>query len=306
MQASPGRFALAFTTLAAILGTGACGGGGGDEATSQAPAACANVERATVLAARKPPPPPPPAPTTDATLALASASASGQAVDGDVCAVSADGGKVLFTPSSNTLVAGDVRPFAADIFMKNFNGNGVTRAVTTVSRTLTCLTITPDASTLVFIANATNGQVDVFGNSGTEPAIMVKNLATGQQTRVTPLLSSLANVSGFQFAGVSNNGTRLGADLARWPKRGLRQQRHQLAGRSVATGRGRTWGLPQAAALKFGVGARRPSSTPRPQLRRALHEGRPVSLSRRRQKARLRTGLFAVPARVHRAGDLQT
>ncbi len=167
------------------------------------------MERATVLAVRKPPPPPPPAPTTDATLALASASASGQAVDGDVCAVSADGGKVLFTSSSGTLVAGDVRPFAADIFLKNFNGNGVTRAVTAVSRTLTCLAMTPDASTVVFIADATNGQVDVFGNSGTEPAIMVKNLATGQQTRVTPLLSSLANVSGFQFAGVSDDGTRL-------------------------------------------------------------------------------------------------
>jgi Tol biopolymer transport system component len=93
--------------------------------------------------------------------------------------------------------------------LKDLNGNGVTRAVTTLSRSLACLAMTPDANTVVFIADATNGQVDVFGNSGTELAIMVKNLSTGQQTRVTPLLSTFANVDTYQFAGVSDDGLRV-------------------------------------------------------------------------------------------------
>ena len=184
MRTTTRRLALAAASVAVVLMTAACGGGGND-ASTQASASPLDAQRANALA-RSRPPPPPPTPTTDATLALASASASGQAVDGDVCAVSADGGKVLFTSSSDTLVSGDVRPFAADIFLKDFNGNGVTRAVTTTSRTLTCLGMTPNANTVVFIANASNGQVDSLGNSGTELAIMVQNLSTGQQTRVTP------------------------------------------------------------------------------------------------------------------------
>jgi Tol biopolymer transport system component len=208
MHTTTRRLALAAASVAVILATAACGGGG-DPAT-EASAGPLDAERANALARRRPPPPaPPPPPATDATLALASATASGQAVDGDVCAVSADGGKVLFTSSSDTLVSGDIRPFAADIFLKDFNGNGVTRAVTTISRTLTCLGMTPNANTLVFIANATNGVVDVLGNSGSELAIMVQNLSTGQQTRVTPLLSTFPNVSEYQFAGVSDDGLRV-------------------------------------------------------------------------------------------------
>ena len=190
-----------------ILAAAACGGGG-EDGTTEAAATALDAERATALARRQPPPPPPP-PATDATLALASASASGVAADGNVCAVSADGGKVLFTSASDTLVSGDLRPFAADIFLKDFNGNGVTRAVNTLSRALTCLGMTPNANTVVFMADATNGVVDVFGNSGTELAILVRNLSTGQQTRVTPLLSTLSSVSAYQFAGVSDDGLRV-------------------------------------------------------------------------------------------------
>ena len=199
-----------------MLFTSACGGGGGvdevgEAGTSEAAAGPLDADRATALARRRPPPPPPPPPppATDATLALASASASGVAADGNVCAVSADGGKVLFTSSSNTLVSGDLRTSAADIFLKDFNGNGVTLAVPTASRTLTCLGMTPNANTVVFAADAPNGVVDVLGNSATELAILVRNLTTGQQTRVTPLLSALPNVGAFQFAGMSDDGLRV-------------------------------------------------------------------------------------------------
>jgi Tol biopolymer transport system component len=179
-------------------------------AVNVASAATPNAQPNSAQAQRKPtPPPPPPAPASDSTLALASASATGRAVDGDVCAVSGDGGKVLFTSSSDTLVSGDNRPFLADIFLKNFNGNGVMRAVTTGSRSLACLAMTPDANTVVFAADASNGQVDVLGNSGTESAILVQNQTTGQQTRVTPLLSSFPNVSSYQFAGISDDGQRV-------------------------------------------------------------------------------------------------
>lgn len=209
MHTTTKRLALAAASVAVVLATAACGGGG-DDAAAQASADPLDAERATALARRRPPPPaPPPAPTFDATLALASASASGQAAEGRVCGVSADGGKVLFTSSSDTLVSGDNRPFLDDIFLKNFNGNGVSRAVTIASRGLGCLAMTPDANTVVFTADATNGVVDVLGNSGTETAILVQNLATGRQTRVTPLLSTFPNVFAYQFAGVSDDGLRV-------------------------------------------------------------------------------------------------
>ena len=206
------RFASAFTSLALLLGTAACGGGGNDDGGDAPSATALDSERAAALGRRKPPappPPPPPAPATDSTLALASATAAGQAAEGNVCAVSADGGKVLFISSVDTLVAGDQRPFAADIYLKNFNGNGVIRAVTTLSRTLNCLGMTPDANSVAFSADAPNGKLDVFGNSGTELAILVNNLGTGQQTRVSPLLASLPNVSAFEFVGISDDGLRV-------------------------------------------------------------------------------------------------
>jgi Tol biopolymer transport system component len=190
MHPSAKRFALAFTSLAVILGIADPG----------------------LAATRRSPPPTPiptPTPVTDATLALASASVSGQAVDGSVCGVSTDGNKVLFTSLSDTLVSGDSRPLLADIFLKDFNGNSVTRVVNTTSRSLSCLAMTPDANTVVFSADATNGRLDVLGNSGIESAIMVQNIRTGEQTRVTPLLSTFPNVSAYQFAGVSDDGLRV-------------------------------------------------------------------------------------------------
>ncbi len=202
------RLALVAASVAVVLATAACGGG--NDVPTEASATSLDADRAGALARRRPPPPPPPPPpATDATLALASATASGTAVDGNVCAVSADGSKVLFTSASNTLVNGDPRQFLDDIFLKDFNGNGVTRAVTTFSRSLTCLGMTPNANTVVFIASATNGVIDSLGNSGTELAILVQNQSTGQQTRVTPLLSAFPNVSEYQFAGISDDGLRV-------------------------------------------------------------------------------------------------
>lgn len=152
--------------------------------------------------ARKPapPPPPPPAPVTDTTLALASASASGQAgnISSSNCGVSADGSKVLFTSYATNLVPGDTN-FMQHLYLKDFNGNGITRVVTAASNTFACLALTPDANTVVFVADA----------PGSEPAIMVKNLSTGQQTQVTPRLSAFANVRSYQFAGVSDDGLRV-------------------------------------------------------------------------------------------------
>ncbi len=207
MHPSTRRYALACTALATILGTAACGGGG-DAASTQASASPLDAERATALA-RRTPPPPPPAPTSDATLALASASASGLAAEGLACGVSADGGKVLLTSRANGLVSGDTNGLV-DLFLKDFNGNGITRVVTANSSTpFGCLALTPDANTVVFIGDAPDGTVNVLGFGGTERAILVKNLSTGQQTRVTPLLSSLSNVSEFQFAGVSDDGLRV-------------------------------------------------------------------------------------------------
>lgn len=116
---------------------------------------------------------------------------------------------VLFTSSSSSLVGGVSNPRTDDIFLKNFNGNGIVRAVSVVSLSLECLAMTPDANTVVFAADGVNGVIDVLGNSGRETALWVQNLATGQRTRVSPLLSAFANVGSYQFAGVSDDGLRV-------------------------------------------------------------------------------------------------
>jgi Tol biopolymer transport system component len=146
----------------------------------------------------------------NAAVDTASATAAGRAVSGDTCAISADGSKVLFTSTAASVASsGGQASYPGDIYLKNFNGNGITRAATTISTRLTCLGMTPNANTVVFAADATNGQVDIFGNSGTEEAILVQNQTTGQQTRVTPLLNSISNVSRYQFAGISDDGQRV-------------------------------------------------------------------------------------------------
>lgn len=122
--------------------------------------------------------------------------------------MSADGGKVLLTSNANNLGAGDAN-FMPYVYLKDFNGNGITRVVTATSNTSACLALTPDANTVVFVDAAPNGVFTSSGVEGSEPAIMVKNLSTGQQTRVTPLLSAFANVRSYQFAGVSDDGLRV-------------------------------------------------------------------------------------------------
>jgi trimeric autotransporter adhesin len=196
-------------SFAMVLSIAACGGSGDEgpsEALAGAPASEANDKP------RRPPPPPAPAPapSSDTTLALVSASAASQPAGGDPCAVSADGSKVLFNSSADTLVSGDSF-LTDDLFLKNLNGNGITRVVASGGsiNPVTCLTMTPDANTVVFMGSAPNGVVNVLGFEGSERAILAKNLTTGVQTRVSPLFSTFPNVDSFQFAGVSDDGLRV-------------------------------------------------------------------------------------------------
>jgi hypothetical protein len=194
MQFHAGRLEHATVVLAVAtaLGLAACGGG---EDSTQAPAAEAG-DRAAALATK----PPAPAGPTGGALTLASASASGQAADGTVCAISGAGDKVLFTSRSAALVSGDTND-ATDIFLKNLNGNGVSRVVAAAgsTQTLVCLGMTPDAGAVVYATSA------VFPS----PALFVRDLVTGATKQVTPPAASLPNVRGFQFAGISDDGRRL-------------------------------------------------------------------------------------------------
>lgn len=150
---------------------------------------------------KRTPPPPPPA---DSNLQLASTGTTGQAIDGKVCGVSADGGQVIFQTRNGS--------FEPDqIFLKDFNGNRSTRVVAgnPVGVTLACLAMTPDAQTVVFVGNAPNGVADDLGRVGSESAIISKNLLTGVETRITPMLSTLPGASSFRFAGVSDDGQRV-------------------------------------------------------------------------------------------------
>jgi Tol biopolymer transport system component len=208
MNTASRRLVSAATLAAMVLGLAACGGGG-DGAESGTAAGPLDAERATALARRRPPPPPPPPPAPDANLVLASASAAGLAADGAVCGLSADGGKVLFGSTSASLVSGDTNG-VLDLFLKDFNGNGVTRVVAGGGiYPLTCLALTPSAGAVAFIANVTTAGEISPGTGTTEAAIMVKNLVTGVQTRVTPPRNTFANVDTYQFAGLSDDGLRV-------------------------------------------------------------------------------------------------
>ena len=205
MHTASRRVAFAATSLALILGTAACGGGG-EDGSDQASASALDAERATALARRRPPPPPPPAP--DATLVLASASASGQAADGQVCGLSADGGKVLFASRSASLVSGDTNGLM-DLFLKDLNGNGISRVVTSATRNgSVCLGMTPDANTVIYVADVgTPGEI--FPAGPVESVMLARNTATGQTARVTPPLATFPNVDSYQFAGLSDDGQRV-------------------------------------------------------------------------------------------------
>ena len=154
------------------------------------------------------PRPAPPAPPPDTNLRLVSTSATGQPIDGAVCGLSADGGKVLFATRSGSFTP-------VQLFMKDFNGSSSTRVVAPSSPSvqLSCLALTPDAATVVFVDGAPSGIPDYLGRVGVERAIKAKNLLTGVETRITPMLGTLPGASGFRFAGVSDDG-RLVAFIA--------------------------------------------------------------------------------------------
>lgn len=151
-------------------------------------------------AAKAKPAPTPPPPAPDRTLVLASASANAVPTDGQPCAVSGDGSKVLFSARSGALVSGDSNG-EVDLFLKDLNGNGVQRVVAAAAplSPVFCLGMTPDAKNVVY----------TLVNPSILPAIQVKNLLTGSVTQVTPPLASLPNVAGYQFAGISDDGLRL-------------------------------------------------------------------------------------------------
>ena len=62
---------------------------------------------------------------------------------------------------------------------------------------------------LYHLANVTTAGEISPGTGTSEAAIMVKNLATGVQTRVSPPLNTFANVANYQFAGLSDDGLRI-------------------------------------------------------------------------------------------------
>lgn len=153
---------------------------------------------------KRPPPPPPAPPIVDSNLQLVSTNTAGTVIDGEVCGLSADGGKVLFRSRNGTFEP-------EQLFIKDFNGNTSTRVVAGSSPfvKLTCLAMTPDANVVVFIGAAPNGITDYLGREGVEPAIKVKNLLTGVETRITPMLRTLPSATKFVFAGVSDDGQRV-------------------------------------------------------------------------------------------------
>jgi hypothetical protein len=189
-----------------VLLLSACGGGTDPEAdaTATADGLQAADSRAGTLAVQTP---------AVGTLRLASATASGQARYGNVCATSADGNLVLFTSYQDNVVAGDTN-FANDLFLKNLSTGAVRRVSTTSSggamaSESTCLGMSRDGQ-FVALQTLTGGSgAYQFPAVAAESAIFVKNLTTGALVRATPPRATVPTTQGFAFAGLSDDGMRL-------------------------------------------------------------------------------------------------
>lgn len=155
---------------------------------------------ADAVAQRTRPAPPP----ADANLQLVSTKADGKATDGAVCGLAADGSKVLYMTRQ-----GNTQP--EQLFIKDFNAGSSTSVVpgSSGSVQLSCLAMTPDAHTVVYVGGAPNGIFDVYGREGVEPAILAKSLLSGAVTRITPRLKDLPGATKYVFAGVSDDGQRV-------------------------------------------------------------------------------------------------
>jgi WD40-like Beta Propeller Repeat len=173
---------------AALMALAACGGGG-DDGINGPTAEALDAERVQALAAGTP---------TVGAVMLATSNAAGAARGGNLCAISADGSKVLFSSASSSIVAGDTNN-ASDVFQKNLRTGAVTRVSTSsagaqVAGGASCIGMTPDArSVLLGVGN------DTF----------VKNLATGALTNVSPPAGSVAQVQGFSAAAISDDGNQV-------------------------------------------------------------------------------------------------
>ena len=192
---------LACTVLAA------CGGGTPDDSDTAATATAAEPESRAAIAST----------TSPGAVRLASANASGTPgnLGGRVCAISADGQKVLMiTPSSN-LVSGDSNS-SDDLFLKDLGTGAVTQVNTSpagaplVNRTqLLCHDMTPDATWVAFTSSTGGGNSFLDPGTPLESTLMLKNIRSGELLRVSPTRGSLPNTQGFTFGSMTPDGSRV-------------------------------------------------------------------------------------------------
>lgn len=189
---------LACTVLAA------CGGGTPDDGDTLSTAAEAET-RATIASKASP-----------GAVRLASASAAGTPgnLGGRVCAISADGQKVLMISPSSNLVSGDSNS-RDDLFLKNLATGAVTQVNTSaagaplVTQTqLQCHDMTPDGTWVVF-TSSTGGSSLFQPGPEVEATLLLKNTSTGELLRVSPPRSSLPNIQGFTFGSITPDASRV-------------------------------------------------------------------------------------------------
>jgi hypothetical protein len=131
-------------------------------------------------------------------LDLVTASATGAAVGGALCALSADGRLAAFTSDSGTVVRRDTNK-APDVFVKNLDTGKVVRASTSSSGAQLaggsqCSGMTPDGRYIVFTS---------------ANAVYRKDLSTGTLVQASPAVGSVPFNTGFMGGAVSDDGNKL-------------------------------------------------------------------------------------------------
>ena len=194
---------LTALSTAALLALTACGGGGGDAPTAESAAVAVTADNIAQAQAASP---------AVGALSLVSADSAGRATGGEACAVSADGGLVAFS-SGGAVIGANVAGTNA-VYLKNTRSGAVSRvsssaAGVALTAASTCVGMTPDGRSVVFITTVGTSGAIYPGGGTQESALFVKNLQSGALTRISPPAASLATTAGFQFSAISDDGQRV-------------------------------------------------------------------------------------------------
>lgn len=145
-------------------------------------------------------------------LTLVSTDAAGKIKTGltSPCGISADGSLIAFNSTASGFVSGDTNN-SNDVFLKYVLTGSISRVSTTssggqINTGAVCQGMSADGSVIVLSAKTAPSSTGTHFVSGTEPALFVKHIESGELQRLSPSPSALPTTSDFVFRSISDDG----------------------------------------------------------------------------------------------------